>query len=301
MSSANTRRSTGSSRHWVVTYPNAPASIYEAIISAHDAYAADTTQPCGLFGGTVRYFIGQRERGDGGLDHLQCYITFRDKITLNTCKRRIGNAHCESRLGTHEEARSYCSKTDTRIGGPWEFGKPVKGQGQRTDIEALQMVLDQGDVPLTEVISEHFGLYLRYHKGIEKYRMLKSQPRHFPCAMIVYWGVTGAGKSHKAYNDFPGAFYVPAGSGNWYDGYDGESTIIFDEFSGDIPFRFLLRLCDKYPLLLPIKGGHVQCRASTIVFTSNTDPRIWYPEHDPAPLLRRATITHFPIAFTVNM
>lgn len=62
----------------------------------------------------------------------------------------------------------------------------------------------------------------------------------------------------------------PNADGNlWLDGYHGQKTIIFDEFYGWIKYDLLLRICDRYPLQLPIKGGFVQCQATTFVFTSN--------------------------------
>ena len=59
-----------------------------------------------------------------------------------------------------------------------------------------------------------------------------------------------------------------------------------DDFYGWLPIDQILRICDRYPLLLPIKGSHVQFQAQTIIFTSNKPWTEWYknmlPEHVPA-------------------
>lgn len=85
-------------------------------------------------------------------------------------------------------------------------------------------------------------------------------------------------------NNFPGAFWMP--KGNWWDGYVGQKSVVVDDFYGWISIDSLLRICDRYPLHLEIKGSHVQFQADTIVFTSNKPWTEWYktmlPEHVPA-------------------
>lgn len=53
----------------------------------------------------------------------------------------------------------------------------------------------------------------------------------------VHWGVAGAGKSHKVYNDndINKIYKVKYGNnGIWFDGYDPDThtVILFDEFVG---------------------------------------------------------------------
>jgi len=67
-------------------------------------------------------------------------------------------------------------------------------------------------------------------------------------------------------------------------------SIIIDEFYGWIPWAFLLRLLDVYPLQLPVKGGFVPAHYDRVYITSNKSPLDWYTKEKVgsfAPLLRR--------------
>ena len=75
---------------------------------------------------------------------------------------------------------------------------------------------------------------------------------------------------------------------------ESQETVIIDDFYGWMPFDTLLRLTDRYPMLVDIKGGAVQFTAKRIIITSNEVPDNWYPNVSCLPhrwnaLLRRIT------------
>ena len=83
---------------------------------------------------------------------------------------------------------------------------------------------------------------------------------------------------------------------NWWDGYSTQETVVLDEFYGWLPFDLLLRLCDRYPLLVETKGGQVQFVAKTIIITSNSLPSNWYRSAYFPSFVRRVDHWHvFPI------
>ncbi len=70
----------------------------------------------------------------------------------------------------------------------------------------------------------------------------------------------------------------------------GQSTIVFDDFYGWIPFSLLLRLLDRNPLNLNQKGTTSPCLATRFFFTSNAAPSMWYRNVAYDALDRRLTI-----------
>ena len=108
----------------------------------------------------------------------------------------------------------------------------------------------------------------------------------------MYWGATGTGKTRTAYAENPDLYRVS--SYKWFDGYDGEECVLFDEFRPDnMSFEKLLEITDGYGVRFEVKGGFTYFNPKKIIFTSNVDPKYWYTEHDKAPFYRRVTVHHF--------
>lgn len=261
----------------------------------------------------IRYICFQYERGAEGNFHIQGYLQCIQRTGWKRVQSELGGrAHVEARVRSHREARDYCVDPEKRVAaedgglfnlgwlqgsdsmrspGPYESGVPIITQGQRTDIAALHEALQEG-VSLATISDEHFGLYVRYNRGIEKYVNLHNLPRNFDCVGELHVGVSGAGKSHYIQTNYPGAYWLPGGSGGWFDGYAGEAVIVLDDFDGSqLTYDLFKRLCDKYPLRLPVKGGFANCRASLIVISSNKPAHMWYAGQDPVPILRRISNT----------
>lgn len=100
--------------------------------------------------------------------------------------------------------------------------------------------------------------------------------REDPPYVTVLHGPTGSGKTRRAFEHDPELWSYP-GSG-WFDGYYGQATVLFDDFSGsEFKITFLLRLLDRYPMQVPVKGGFTWWAPEQIFITSNLSPDRWYP------------------------
>jgi len=93
----------------------------------------------------------------------------------------------------------------------------------------------------------------------------------------ILWGPTGTGKTRSVYDFHDHDSVYKHDGGDWFDGYQGQEVVLFDDFSGsDFKLTYLLKLCDRYPMRVPVKGDFVHFRPKVIYFTSNVDPDEWY-------------------------
>lgn len=139
-------------------------------------------------------------------------------------------------------------------------------------------MIDDGKKEL-EVAEEVFGTWARNWKALSRYRQLKAQARDFATEIITLVGPTGCGKTRSVYEQYPDVYSVPQkkGSGTYWDGYEGQETVLVDEMYGSrFSLGFLLQLTDRYPFQVPVHGGSVNFCSKRIVFTSNAHPKDWY-------------------------
>lgn len=251
--------------------------------------------------GRITYICAQLEQGKKtGYRHLQCYIEVKDSYRISGLIKLIGvQAHVEPRRGTRLEAKAYCMKDDTRIGGPWERGTwHEAGQGRRSDLLAGCECVQEGGI--TSLIAEHPGLYVKYHRGFEKLHARLTVPvmGFRNVTVTVYWGHGGAGKTRRCWEEagydklFP--FPLQTKESIWCDGYDGQSAILLDDFDGSVmKYKAFLRFVDGYPLQVPVKGGFVWAQWTTVYITANAHPRNWWSRWTPELSRRITKIEHF--------
>lgn len=250
-------------RHWCFTYNN-PSESPEDLLKLFE------TNKC-------RYVVFQKEKGEEGTEHYQGYIEFTTQKRLAAMKKIHNRIHWEQRRGTREEARDYCTKNDSQIDGPWEFGEFVRS-GQRTDLEALYKAA-RSSKKLSEVAEAFPSEYIRYYKAVQHVRQLPAldkPTRQTELQVILFYGAPGTGKTRLAYEEAPDLYAIPLGKQLWFDNYAGEPDVLIDDFSGSLRLVDTLRMLDRYPIQVPVKGGHVWWCPSRIYVTSNVHPRNWY-------------------------
>lgn len=125
-----------------------------------------------------------------------------------------------------------------------------------------------------EIADYDFELWVRNYRAFREYKLMITPNRDHEVEVIVLQGPTGTGKSKWAKDNFADAYWKQRSI--WWDGYMGQDTVVIDEFYGWIPFDTLLRICDRYPLLVETKGGQVNFVAKRIIITTNAVPSSWY-------------------------
>ena len=193
--------------------------------------------------------------------------------------------HCEPRRGTREQCNAYLNKD----GQFREVCNQRKLQpGKRTDLDHIHDMIAEG-ATLFECYEEHFGTVVRCEKGIRNYISLRNQLEasstvYEPPEVIVYVGPSGSGKSwHCNFDpDFVGnqgyKFPIQMDSKLYFDGYDGQKTIWFDEFSGKtMQFSKFCQLADRYPSRYETKGATVYVFGLKKILISTIQfPHLWW-------------------------
>mgnify|MGYP000591172797 CR=1 FL=1 len=223
------------------------------------------------------YVVYGRETGESGTPHLQGYAELSGARTLAWVKRAISpRAHFEVRRGSSTEASTYCKKD----GDFWEKGEARVRAGTRTDLNIIRDAIKEGKSELY-VAENWFAQWVQYRRSFDAYRrLLLDTPRQWKSFVNVIWGTTGTGKTRFVYQQHPDDdVWVYPGKG-WFDGYLGQRVCLFDDFRGDVPISLLLQLLDRYPLHVPVKGGHVNWNPRRIYITSNVMPTLWYDSLD---------------------
>ncbi len=231
----------------------------------------------------MEYLVYQEEVGDSGTYHFQGYCEFKKQISLGPAKELLGGArvHLEGRRGSQDQAIAYSKKEDTRIDGPYEFGTP-RSQGKRVDLEGFKDAVMSGKRK-RDLLDDHFQIIARYPKFYEQLTMMNRPRRSTDLVVTLLYGDTGLGKTRSVidrYGEDPDFYVAPLNNGTmWYDTFDGHTKVLLDDFGGassHISLCSLLRLLDRYPVLVPTKGSHTWWLPNEVFVTTNLLPKLWY-------------------------
>lgn len=262
------------SRRWCFTWNN-----YEK----HINQPSNLTMP-----DKGKFMIWQHERAPlTGTLHIQGYIELSSPVRYTHLTKIWPGVHVESAKGDANKNIEYCSKSESKIAGPWKLGE-VTTQGQRSDLSEIADMLKSNSV--SEVAKTFPENFIKYHNGIQKLKSFYNEKRNWKTIAEYHWGPTGTGKSKQAYERFPNAYYKPADN-KWWDGYEGEETVIIDDWRGIIDTAYLLNLLDRYPMKIEMKGASTEFVSRRIIITSNKHfSEYCFRHEDLAPLERRFEI-----------
>lgn len=120
------------------------------------------------------YLLYGREVGEQGTPHLQGYVVFESRRTLQFVRNISPNAHWETRRGSARQAIDYCKKD----GQFEEFGQPPVEPGHRSDIDRYKVWLKEQATPPSErdIAEEFTSLYMRYPKQCIKLSKMLCPP-----------------------------------------------------------------------------------------------------------------------------
>jgi len=257
------------SKRWCFTLNNWTQEEYDAMITTPAVYLV----------------IG-KEIGKTGTPHLQGFATFQTMQRMSAMQKISKRAHWETAYGTTEQAAEYCKKD-----GDYEergvMPKP-KGEGEKERWAAAKKAAQAGK--LDDIPEDIYVRYYRTLKEIAKDHMVKPDDAD-DVTGVWLWGAPGVGKSRKAREDYPGAYFKM--QNKWWDGYQGEEYVILDDYDSKELGHLLKIWADRYSFMAETKGGALHIRPKKIVITSNyspEDPIFDWDDMKREAIMRRMTV-----------
>lgn len=232
----------------------------------------------------MEYMCYQKEIApQTGKEHFQGYIRLKNRTRLGKLKEISASAHWEVAKGNEKENRDYCTKAESRLEPPQEYGTydEKEGQGKRSDLQLIAEQIIQG-VSTKELARKYPSQYILHAQGMERLALTVQEPPPLisPREVIVMWGTTGSGKSYRAAHRFPDAYWVRPGRNPW-DNYAGQTVVIFDEFSWKVwSIQDMNMYLDEYRVELQCRYMNKYARWHTAVIIANTPVQTWWPEEE---------------------
>lgn len=258
--------------------------------ASDESVGRGTYLPPTLNEAVLQYCVWQEEScPETGRIHLQGFLQMKVKTTMKRVKESIfsdsPHVHLETMRGTPHDCYNYCTKEESRVDGPWEFGKMIT-QGARTDLSGAVARLKASGWDMRSLVDTHPMAIVQYQRGMSKLAEIarakdSSEGKELTREVetFVYFGETGTGKTYSAVTEHKDVFKLSTYDRDrlWFDGYYGQKTLVIDEFSPRRMDLFqLLQICDRYELNVPTKGGHAAAKWNRVIITSNLDPSTWY-------------------------
>lgn len=215
----------------------------------------------------VQYAVFGRETAPTtATPHLQGGVRFKRPQRARAVRRLFPGCHVE-RAHSPSSLFAYCKKEGDYV----EFGRLLR-QGERTDLQPFYEKIRAGD-PVAKLFEDYPKQTLQYLGNIERIRLrLIGQKEREPPKVWWIYGSTGVGKT-KYVHDREDGLWTSSNDLKWFDGYEGQEAVLIDDFRcRDVSYGFLLRLLDRYPLNVPIKGGFVPWVPQRIYVTCPMSP-----------------------------
>ncbi|QMW68813.1 replication-associated protein [Crucivirus-345] len=245
-------------RQWCYTWNNFTCEDYASMKEWCEKYCT--------------WWIMGIEKGEEGTPHIQGAFRTKNTRTFKNLKNKFGKVHWEMMKGTCQQSLTYCSK-----GGNFEVGGKLPAQGKRQDLDNLKDAIIKDSVKLDDIICKMPMLYHQYGRTLEKLEdiALRKKSRTEMTEGIWYWGKTAVGKSHLAFEGYhPSTHYLLSlEDKGWWEGYNGQDTVIINDFRGEIKYSELLQLIDKWPYNVTRRNrGTVPFISKRVIITSSLPP-----------------------------
>lgn len=239
----------------------------------------------------IYYIMCDEVGGKEKTYHTHIYVVFRSPVRFSTLKRRFPMAHIEKAMSTHANNRNYVKKE----------GKWLNTEKGAT---SLPNTLEEWgtcppDTPSTDELMGELYTYIK--DGLSNYEILEQNATYIKdldkidrvrltlkteefkkvwrnVDVTYIYGKTGLGKSRYVMETFgyENVFRITDYVHPW-DTYQGQETIVLEEFNSSFPIQKLLNYLDGYPLKLEARYSDKTACFLKIFLISNLSLEEQYP------------------------
>lgn len=238
----------------------------------------------------IQYIIVAQENHQDGAEHIHVFLSLTEPIRIKSnemdCfdiidedepERRVYHCNIQS-VKSPKDAIHYVKKDGKYI----EFGMcPYKvplscaEKNKLLQSTSLHELVESGMVSIFKIP--------QLQKAISILQNELGDVERVPPEVHWYYGSTGTGKTRTAIEkakEDPEGYWISHESGEWFDGYVGQGTVVLDDIRASTwPMQKLLRLLDRYKIQVPIKGGFQWWRPKRIYVTAPGRPETIYKNY----------------------
>lgn len=243
-------------------------------------------------------WCAENEDEENHTPHYHIYLSFKKPWRFNRIKDILPRADIEKAIKPELACFRYLTK-----GNREHTIEPFYMEFGQRNQNSHKKDRNNEDLAREEVIQKVRNKRMRYEElsndqmldsklctAVERILRITLGPQRNDLHICCFVSPTGWGKSFSVWDTFEEVTTVEFGaSQEWFISPEKE-VALFDEFCGQIRCQKMLKYLDKYPIALPIKGGHRPCYWRAIFICSNTRPDEWYTKEDEKTGLRTSTI-----------
>lgn len=279
----------GKKKNWLLTYPHCSAHRVDVLNYLMDEGPWDRKHV------HVQYMVVGEEEHVDGQPHLHVFFQTdypfslrRDEMNLFDIPKDLSLPavqavnevwHCNiEKITSRPKMACDYAKKGRKIHEygvcPFKDDLTKKEKNELLQTKSLTELVQSGEISIFKVPTLQRALNVLRMERMDKLQAQKP---------TVHWfyGKTGFGKTRTAWEEARSIagddIWVSLSDDKWFDGYVGQKVAILDDIrSNGWNFNMLLRLLDRYKLVVPIKGGFTRWCPEHIFITCPETPRRMY-------------------------
>lgn len=225
-----------------------------------------------------------------GMQHVHMVLEDTKAMRFSVIKKSYAvGIHLEPTKGSKTQAEAYITKSP-----PYdEQGEEVicvvregtirANPGQRTDLEQIRALLDEGLTPQQVMdCNISYRRYERIIKGEYLRRRYQETPVVRQVAVHLLVGDSGSGKTYRyaqlceEYGEDAICLVTDYSLNGGLDNYVGQKILYMDEYKGQLPYGTMLTILDKYKSEVHARYSNIIALWEEVYITSVYPPEVLY-------------------------